>query len=229
MTDSEFSDKKILQSWEVNASPWTRAVGAGEIASRRLVTDAEIVAALLEGKPGTVLDVGCGEGWLGRALAAHGIRVWGIDATAELVEAARRQAGPLENYRQVSYEGLEPGYQGRRFDALACNFSLLGRESVEQVFASAPGLLKQRGRLVVQTLHPTVTTGGEPYRDGWRSGSWKGFGAGFSDPAPWYFRTITSWVELFQRNGLDRVALREPLHPETGQPASLILVGSRSE
>ncbi|WP_237054763.1 class I SAM-dependent methyltransferase [Microbulbifer sediminum] len=228
MTDSEFSDKKILQSWETNAAPWTRAIDTGEIVSRKLVTDAEIVAALLEHWPGSVLDIGCGEGWLGRVLAAHGVHVWGIDATAALVETARRRAGPLETYRQVSYTALESGYPGRHFDALACNFSLLGKESVEQVFASAPRLLKGRGRLVVQTLHPAAACGDAPYRDGWRPGSWAGFGSGFSDPAPWYFRTIASWVELFQRHGLKRVTLREPLHPETGQPASLILVGSRA-
>jgi hypothetical protein len=78
--------------------------------------------------------------------------------------------------------------------------------------------------LVVQTLHPVVATGDAPYVDGWRAGSWAGFGAAFSDPAPWYFRTLASWVRLLDASGLRLRELREPVHPATGRPASAIFV-----
>jgi hypothetical protein len=71
-----------------------------------------------------------------------------------------------------------------------------------------------------------VASGDAPYLDGWREGSWAGFNAGFTDPPPWYFRTLASWVRLFNDNGLQLRELREPLHPNTGKPASLILMGS---
>jgi 2-polyprenyl-3-methyl-5-hydroxy-6-metoxy-1,4-benzoquinol methylase len=38
-------------------------------------------AAVLRDKPASVLDVGCGEGWLARALSAHACRVTGVDAS----------------------------------------------------------------------------------------------------------------------------------------------------
>jgi len=49
-------------------------------------------------EPGdTVLDLACGDGGLGEALLARGIRYRGVDATAEMVEAARlRLAGRAE-------------------------------------------------------------------------------------------------------------------------------------
>ena len=229
MSDSEFSDKKILQSWRTNAAPWIRAIDSATIASRKLVTDDAIVAAARDLSPRRALDLGCGEGWLARALSGHDIEVWGVDAVAELVESARRRAGTREHYRQLSYEELARGALERDFDLLVCNFSLLGRESVEQLFAAAERLLTPGGSLLVQTLHPLEACGEASYRDGWRRGSWDGFSDDFSDPAPWYFRTTASWVKLFADSGLELAEMREPLHPQTGRPASLILRGARRE
>lgn len=225
MSDSEFSDKKILQSWHSNAAPWIRAIDGATIASRKLVTDGAIVAAALGHRPGSALDVGCGEGWLARALAAGGIEVLGIDAVPELLEAARRRAGPGESYRQLSYEALAAGDLRQRFDLMVCNFSLIGDTSVARLVAAAPALLNPGGHLLVQTLHPLVACGDAEYRDGWRRGSWDGFSEDFRDPAPWYFRTLESWLALYRRSGLELVLVQEPLHPETGRPASLILSG----
>jgi len=91
----------------------------------------------------------------------------------------------------------------------------------------APALINPGGSLVIQTLHPLVANGDEPYVDGWRQGSWAGFSNDFSDPAPWYFRTIESWVKLITSVALELVEMREPLHPETNKPASLILIAER--
>jgi 2-polyprenyl-3-methyl-5-hydroxy-6-metoxy-1,4-benzoquinol methylase len=170
-----------------------------------------------------VLDVGCGEGWLARELSARNIDVVGIDVIPELVEEARRAGGG--DFRVISYEDLSADHFGAAFDAVVCNFSLLGRESVESVFTAVPSLLAPSGRLIVQTLHPAMACGDYPYRDGWREGSWAGFDADFSDPAPWYFRTLESWVKLFVEHGLRLLEVREPVHPETQKPASVILVG----
>jgi 2-polyprenyl-3-methyl-5-hydroxy-6-metoxy-1,4-benzoquinol methylase len=83
----------LVRSWSRNAEAWTRTVREGGIESRRLVTDAAIVRAVLERRPERVLDLGCGEGWLARALAEHGLAVVGLDGSPELVEAARRAGG----------------------------------------------------------------------------------------------------------------------------------------
>src|SRR5690606_8793522 len=82
-------DARILEAWRANAAPWTDAVRAGRIASRRQVTDRAIIDAVSAQRPHTVLDVGCGEGWLARALATRGMTVTGIDAVPALVEQAR--------------------------------------------------------------------------------------------------------------------------------------------
>jgi hypothetical protein len=128
----------------------------------------------------------------------------------------------------MSYEEIARGGLNLAVDVAVCNFSLIGDESVAGLFRAAPTYLKPGGTLVVQTMHPLMACGDAPYADGWREGSWAGFNAGFTDPPPWYFRTLSSWIRLFGDNGLRLRELREPLHPDTGKPASLILMGSLS-
>jgi SAM-dependent methyltransferase len=214
-------DTKIVDSWHKNTAPWVSAVREGEIESRLLVTNRAIVDVVRSLGPATGIDIGCGEGWLVRAL--DGIAMIGVDVVPGLVDAAR-QAGGGE-FRTMSYEEIAQGQLNLALDVAICNFSLLGQESVEGVFRAAPSFLRSGGALVVQTMHPVVACGDAPYRDGWREGSWAGFNDGFTDPPPWYFRTLGSWIALYARHGLRLLELREPLHPKTGKPASLILVG----
>lgn len=225
MTPDPLDDARIVNSWLKNAEPWTTAVRNDEIASRTLVTNKAIVDAVLSRSPRTILDIGCGEGWLSRALTAHGIEAIGVDVVPALIERANEAGGG--EFRVASYEEIAAGELDIRVDAAVANFSLIGKESVEGVVKRAPDLINPGGSMVIQTLHPVVATADEPYIDGWRNGSWTGFSKDFSDPAPWYFRTIESWVKLINGARLNLVEMREPIHPETRKPASLILIAKR--
>ena len=222
MSSDQPSDASIVNSWRKNASPWTDAVRGNQIESRTLVTNQAIVEAVRRRAPSTVLDIGCGEGWLVRSLAELGIRATGVDVVPELIEQATRAGGG--EFHVASYEQIAAGELDIRVDVVVANFSLIGKESVEGVVHRAPQLLTDGGALVIQTLHPLVAGAGLPYEDGWRSGSWAGFSNEFSDPAPWYFRTLESWKSLLTDAGFGTIEVREPIHPGTGQPASVIFI-----
>jgi 2-polyprenyl-3-methyl-5-hydroxy-6-metoxy-1,4-benzoquinol methylase len=222
MTSNPLSDARIVDSWRKNASPWTAAVRENQIASRLLVTNSAILDAVLSRSPRTVLDIGCGEGWLARSLAEHGIRAIGVDVVPALIEQARKAGGG--EFMISSYEDIAAGDLDVTVDVAVANFSLIGKESVEGVIRRAPLLLDGGGSLVIQTLHPVTSCGDESYADGWRKGSWAGFSEEFSDPAPWYFRTMESWEKLLTDSGFRILDTREPLHPETGKPASVIFI-----
>ena len=215
------TDEKVVESWSRNSDPWITAVRGREIASRALVTDAAIVEAVRARSPRTGLDLGCGEGWLVRALA--GVDMVGVDAIDALVGAAREAGGG--DFRVMSYEQIAAGELQLAVDVAICNFSLIGNEAVSGLFRAAPTYLRPGGSLIVQTVHPSASCGDAPYADGWREGSWAGFNSDFTDAPPWYFRTLASWIALFTEHGLRLTEVREPIHPETGKPASLILVG----
>jgi 2-polyprenyl-3-methyl-5-hydroxy-6-metoxy-1,4-benzoquinol methylase len=222
MTLDPLSDAKIVDSWRKNAAPWTDAVRNSQIESRRLVTNQAIIDTIVARRPRTALDIGCGEGWLARALAERGIQTIGVDVVPDLIERATRAGGA--DFRVASYEEIASGALDVRVDVAVANFAMIGKESVNDLVASAPNLLASRGALIIQTLHPLVATGDHPYEDGWREGSWAGFSAAFSDPAPWYFRTTQTWIDVIVRSGLRLVELREPMHPISGKPASMIFV-----
>ncbi|WHI50302.1 class I SAM-dependent methyltransferase [Microbulbifer sp. MLAF003] len=225
MKDYEFSDNKILQSWHKNAGEWVNVIDRAAIPSRELITNRAIIEAILAHNPTNVLDVGCGEGWLARNLAAKNIDVYGIDAVAELITEAQHRSGNYQQFLTTSYEDLDTKALGQKFDLVVCNFSLIGESATEVFFQKAGSLLNPGGHLLVQTLHPLISCGEQDYTDGWRPGTWEGIEGNFEEAAPWYFRTISSWVDLFTQNNLVLLSLKEPLNPTTGLPASLILCG----
>ncbi|HEU0301363.1 MAG TPA: class I SAM-dependent methyltransferase [Longimicrobium sp.] len=213
----------LAESWAANAGAWTRAVREGRIESRRLVTDAAIVDALLEGRPRRVLDVGCGEGWLARALAEREIAVVGIDASPALVDAARAAGGGEFHLLPYADLAADPSLGGGQWDAVACNFSLLD-EDLAPLLSALRESLAPGGALVIQTVHPCFAAGEGGYADGWRTETFGAFGGAFARPMPWYFRTLASWLDLLRGAGYRIAALREPIDPRTSRPASLLVV-----
>lgn len=225
---------EMEESWIANADSWIRTVRAGGIASRRLVTDAAVVEAVAARSPRRALDLGCGEGWLARALAARGVEVAGIDGSAPLIEAARRAGGG--SFVVLGYDELaaDPAGAAARMgsdhDVVVANFALL-HEDVAPLLRALRHLIAPGGALIVQTVHPASVPA--PYRDGWRVEGFRGFGEGSGEdeasawaPMPWFFRTLGSWLTLLRSSGYRLEDLREPLHPETALPLSLLLTAS---
>ncbi len=216
------SDEKVIDSWNVNADAWANAVRENSIESRNLVTNRAIIDAVTNRSPRRVIDIGCGEGWLIRALDERGIGGMGVDAVPGLIGQAAGAGGG--DFRVISYEEIARGDLRIKVDVAVANFSLIGKESVEGVLRRVPEMLNPGGALIIQTLHPVAAAGDLPYEDGWRRGSWAGFSSEFSDPAPWYFRTMSSWCELLEQSGFSSVEVGEPVHPTTGKPVSAVFI-----
>jgi 2-polyprenyl-3-methyl-5-hydroxy-6-metoxy-1,4-benzoquinol methylase len=220
---STMSESGILEAWHDNAAEWARMVRDGMLSSRLMVTDQAILEAVGQGSGGALLDLGCGEGSLGRRLARQGWQVVGTDAVLDLVTAARA-AGPGEFFH-ASYDQLETVLLDRRFEAVVANFSLLGEESVGVALGSARRLLAPGGRLLIQTLHPLSVA---PYVDGWRTEDWGSMGGHGCAPTPWYFRTLQSWHASLSANSFTLRDLLEPRAPGALAPSSLLLIADIS-
>lgn len=222
MKDPNTPGEKLRRSWDSNASAWTNAVRQGKVKSRELTTNAAILQAVLEHAPTSVLDVGCGEGWLARALSIEGCTVTGFDASAKLIDAAREHA--QGTFQALSYEDFiaRPAQLGHAFDAVICNFSLLADE-VTPLLEALLSVTAATGRLFIQTVHPWRARGEDAYVDAWRTENFATFGEGFSEPMPWYYRTLESWLQVLHAAGWQLEQLQEPRHPTTGEPLSLLL------
>ena len=221
------NEERLIDSWNNNAKSWTRVIRSKQIESRVLVTDSAILETVIELNPKTFLDVGCGEGWLCRELFSKGIDGWGVDASADLIEAARHYGD--SRFLVSLYSDLTSHRFGDTvdFSCLICNFSILGQWDLAQIASAGRSLLEERGKIIIQTLHPLITCGEAAYVDGWRETSWQGIGDEVFHPAPWYFRTVESWIEEFHSRNYRLLNLREPCHPATKKPMSIIFVFER--
>lgn len=223
-------ESHILRSWATNAKNWIHTIDNNEIPSRKAATNRAIVEAILRHQPETVLDLGCGEGWLTRELISRNIDATGADGTAALIEDARRKGAG--KYLVRTYEEIIAGQplEGEPFGAVAINFGLFGKESTEALLKALKERLAPGGLIIIQTLHPFgLLEQGKAYVSHWETDSWAGLKGEYCEPHQWYYRSIGDWVAMFNRLGLALRELREPLDPESGKPVSLVLVASSSK
>jgi len=217
------ASQQILESWKANAANWIATIDNAELETRTLVTNNAITNAVCGYAGSTVLDIGCGEGWLTRALRKKGKQSFGVDAIAELIDNAIAKDGPF--YEVGSYKELAAGrkLQLPLFDAAVINFALIDKEETEALIHSIPGYLVQNGLVFIQTIHPLAIAAAADYTSGWKEGSWNGMKRNFEQPYQWYFRTLEDWLQLFTANYL-LIAMKEPIHPETKKPVTVIFI-----
>lgn len=221
--------QELRASWDANAAAWTDSVRSNAIASRAMGTDEAALLALAYSGADRILDVGCGEGWLVRAVKASGMSVasadlHGFDGSAELVAAAQAAGGG--HFFHLTYEdaAADPLRLGGPYDAAIANFSLLGA-ALEPLLRALWCVVRPGGQLFVQTLHPFNVE--PPCESGWRTETFAGMGEGYAAPMPWYFHTFGGWVALLTFSGWRLTSVEEPLHSETGRPLSLLLTAER--
>lgn len=102
----------------------------------------------------TVLDAGCGEGYLARLLARRGAQVTGIDIAANLVQLAREKTVD----GQITYEEADlsrplPAYE-RSFDLIASHLVMNDVPDYQGFLQTLGTVVKPGGRLVFSMNSP---------------------------------------------------------------------------
>jgi 2-polyprenyl-3-methyl-5-hydroxy-6-metoxy-1,4-benzoquinol methylase len=102
----------------------------------------------------TILDAGCGEGYLSRVLASRSAKVTGIDVSPRLIQIAREKDpdGAIE-YRVGDLSKPLPEYE-EHFDAIASLLVLNDVYDYKGFIATLTSVLKPGGRLVVAMKYP---------------------------------------------------------------------------
>jgi SAM-dependent methyltransferase len=166
--------------------------------------------------PGALtLDVGCGEGRLGRELSARGHRVVGVDPSPTMVAAAREVGPPPA----VVADGRALPFRDRVADLVVCFMVLQDVDDLEGVVAELARVLDPSGAVCVAIVHPMVSSGFldpvEPllyvgrYLEVMRNSF-----AVQREGVPFTFhsahRPLETYSRAFERAGLVVEALREP-------------------
>ena len=103
----------------------------------------------------TVLDAGCGEGYLSRILARRGATVTGVDSSGKLIEAARTQShtdGLPISFDAASVDELP--YADNTFDLVVCNHLVNDLYDPSKAIGEFARILHDDGRVVLLMLHP---------------------------------------------------------------------------
>lgn len=111
---------------------------------------------------GTVLDVGCGDGQISRALASRGAAVTGIDPTERnLVVARERAGGPV--YVKAGADDLP--FDDASFDAVVACLVFEHIDDVDAAIAEVARVLRPGGQFSFFLNHPLLQTPGSGWID----------------------------------------------------------------
>lgn len=205
----------ISNFWELNAKNWANAIKKQAIASRA-VTSQAIIDEILKLNPHSVLDMGCGEGWLAEALLAKNISYRGTDGSAGLVEIANKKHPGL--FAHIPYESLQAKPFDLTYDVIVFNFALLD-ENIAGVLKTVKTFLEPHGHILIQTLNPQNLP---QQKEGWNTEDFKTMTVPFEGTMPWYGRPLSSWKKLFLDCDLNIEKILEPVYQD--KPASIIFI-----
>ncbi len=180
-----------------------------------------------------VLDLACGEGYLGRFLVRHGAgRVIGIDLSAALVEEAERRRASLNlEYRVDDAHELRT-VPDASVDVVVSQLALLDITDHQRVFRSVRRVLSESGLFLFSVLHPcfdgspflwpdlpkyVLDESGAPIALTQRvyasEGHWTSEGTGIRGRVGSYHRMISTYVNDLLSAGFVLERLEEPVLP----------------
>jgi SAM-dependent methyltransferase len=141
----------LSDAWERHAARWerwTRVIGH-DVYYEQLNWPA--FHALLPPAGRRTLDVGCGEGRVGRVLAAEGHRLAGIDSSPTLVGLAR-EAGGYEEL--VCGDAATLPWDAQSFDLALAFMSLHDMDDLTGTVAEIARVLEPGGTFCLAIVHP---------------------------------------------------------------------------
>ena len=213
----------IITSWELNAAEWIKTITKQSISSRRF-TNKAILDTISTIEANSVIDIGCGEGWLAEALTNTGKKVIGVDAIDALLEHARTKSNAL--FYKMTFEDIASGtlIPSAPFDLAVFNFCLYQKDGLVTLLKQTKSALVATGSIIIQTLHPYFLIEEQlPYKSQWIENSWKGLDGNFTNGHPWYARTLEDWHTELQGIPDTKISFKE-ITNTAGKPLSLIII-----
>lgn len=227
----------IRDDWESIASSWISLIRPEGTLHHRFILN-PCINELLEPISGcTILDAGCGEGYLTRKLAFKGAKVVGVDFSSLMIEKCK-QAIPEPLASQIEYYCADIRQMSFLADAsvdkILANlcFPNLETKAVQETLVEFQRVLKPTGWLVFSILHPCFEAGlggweiGEKNSSGRREGKffkadhyflersyeqlWKSPEGPFPQPLAFVHRTLETYFVLLSASAFSVDLLREP-------------------
>jgi SAM-dependent methyltransferase len=221
--------KSLREIWDEQADEWIRF--ARDPVGDRTNLDFNIPRFLELVPPAgrRTLDLGCGEGRIGRLLEERGHRVVGVDASPAMVRAA------TESIEAVVADAVKLPFADGEFDLVIAFMSLMDMDDLEGAVCETARVLDPNGRFCLAVVHPLNGTGEfaareddspfvfrRPYFDVQRADvvvERDGYRIRLAN----FHRTVDGYGRALKGAGFAVEALREPAHPTDARWARIPL------
>jgi ubiquinone/menaquinone biosynthesis C-methylase UbiE len=227
---TSLGDIRPKSSYSENADFWVKIIRERLDRYRSELTDRAVLEAIGPTDGLTVLDAGCGEGYLSRILAQDGAETIGIDACPDLIKSAQElatDAGLAIDYHVGTVDDL-PIRDGQ-CDVVVCNHVLNDLQDIATPFREFARVIREGGRIVILMLHPCFYSANAersvnhryPTPDEYfhlRTIEQQFKVAGITSPAKvvMWFRPLEDYILQLHESGLYITSLSEP-HPSADQ------------
>jgi SAM-dependent methyltransferase len=229
--------EEVRAAWNRNAERWDAGYDHDGDETRRYLSDESLLRMLGEVTDRTVLDLGCGNGYLCRKLAHAGGRVTGVDLSDEMLANA-------EGYERAKPHGIRylrssitdlSALPDESFDAVVSNYVLQDLLEYDKAVHEAYRVLRPGGHVVLVITHPCFSCGPREwhvrapdsprpeesiffavdhyFREGaYLLDAWDGF-----TPVPYFHRPLRAYWRTFRATGFEVDNFDEPSLNERGQ------------
>ena len=159
--EDQITQTDVYQQWEQTSKEWldlyekTSSSDEGDL-NRQFIIDPALWTLIGNVKGLTILDAGCGNGYLSRKLAQRGAKVIGIDISKTFIKYCQtmEKANPLgSQFFSVSLDDLQMIESGS-IDLIVSNIVFIDVLLYKQAFRELSRVLKDEGRFIWSNVHP---------------------------------------------------------------------------
>lgn len=212
---------EVRDFWNRVAADWRTQVGDDGDWNRRWISDPVLWAFVGDVEGRTVLDAGCGTGYLSRQLQERGASVIGVDLAEEMIAIARASY-PGIAFRVDSVSELSTIGDGE-VDVVVSNYVLMDTPELEEATRACHRVLKPGGHAVAVFSHPCFPQGRAAMsEDGARTTYAWDFSyfeerkcvdppwGHFTSEFIWFHRPLSDYWKAFVAAGFQVVGFEEP-------------------
>jgi SAM-dependent methyltransferase len=209
------SSTSDIEQWNRIADKYAQMIGTADDRIYPLMK-ATLWDSLGDLRDSSILDLGCGHGWLTQAMLEAGGTVLGIDGSAELLAKARQRCPQTEFIEWDLTHGLP--ILERRYDRIVAHMVLMDIPEINPLLKSVHDSLADAGKFIFTLPHPCFfnhKSVSDP-----ATGQMTCRVSGYLQPEVWqidnfgghqhYHRSLTDYFDCLRANRLVVTRLYEP-------------------
>jgi len=160
------TEEQISRAWDKLADKWDSGYTEHGDMNRKYVIDPTIFRLTGSVKGLSILDAGCGNGYLCRLLAKKGAKMVGIDLSRRFIEIAeqKEKETPLGIMYYIGTLCNLAMFQNETFDMIISNLAIMDVHDLEKAVNELHRILKKNGKLIFSIMHPCFSS---PPIHGW--------------------------------------------------------------